>query len=123
MLEYLLGTDGAGPVRDIVRLPDVDLNIPALCDIEVVSGLRRALLRKALSDRRAAEALQDYRDLPLSRHGHQSLLDRIITLRANFSAYDATYVALAEQMGAEFLTADERLDRAVRAHTAVPMTP
>ena len=33
--------------------------------------------------------------LPLTRHGHRSVLGRILELRANFSAYDATYVALA----------------------------
>jgi len=110
-------------VRDILRLPDVDLHVPALCDVEVVSGLRRATRRRLLSDRRAAEALDDYVDLPLSRHGHRSLLARVFELRANFSAYDATYVALAERIGAELLTADERLGRAVRAQSAVATIP
>jgi len=40
-------------------------------------------------------------------------------LRHNFTAYDATYVALAEALGATLLTADLRLARAVRTHTAV----
>jgi predicted nucleic acid-binding protein len=43
----------------------------------------------------------------------------MLQLRHNFSAYDATYVALAEQLDAELLTADQRLARAVRAHTSV----
>jgi predicted nucleic acid-binding protein len=93
--------------------------VPALCDIEVTAGLRRALIRKALSDQRAADAVEDYLDLPLSRHGHQGLLPRILELRANFSASDATYVALAERLGAELLTADDRLGRAVRAQTEI----
>ena len=89
----------------------------------MVSGLRRAALQGALSIQRAVETLEDYLDLPLIRHGHQSLMARVLELRANFSAYDATYVALAEQMSAEFLTADERLGRAVKAHTSIATFP
>jgi predicted nucleic acid-binding protein len=123
LLEYLLGTSAAARVRATVRLPDVDLHVPALCDIEIVSGLRRAAFRRILSDQRAAEAIEDYKDLPLTRHGHRSLLARILDLRANFSAYDATYVALAEEIGADLLTADNRLARAVEMHTSIATIP
>jgi predicted nucleic acid-binding protein len=122
LLEYLLGTERAGPVRNVLRGLDVDLHVPALCDVEVAAGLRRALLHKALSPARATEALEDYVDLPVSRHGHLALMSRIFDLRANFSAYDATYVALAEQLEADLLTADERLSRSVRAHTQIATT-
>lgn len=37
------------------------------------------------------------------------LVRRAIELRANVSAYDACYVALAEALECELLTADERL--------------
>ncbi len=87
--------------------------------MEVVAGLRRALSGGALDRRRAEEAVLDYLDLPLHRHGHQRLLERILELRANFSAYDATYVALAEHLGGELLTCDERLARAARTHTGI----
>lgn len=107
----------------ILRTSDVDLHVPALCDVEVVAGLRRALLRETLPERRAADALEDYLDLPLTRHGHQGLLDRILQLRGNFSAYDATYVALAEHVRGELLTSDGRLTRAVGTHTAIRVLP
>jgi predicted nucleic acid-binding protein len=38
-----------------------------------------------------------------------ALLGRIWQLRHNLSAYDATYVALAEALGCALLTADARL--------------
>lgn len=97
--------------------------MPALCDVEVVAGLRRAVLHGSLSGRRAAEAVEDYLDLPLTRHGHQALLETILGLRENFSAYDATYVALAERMHGELLTADARLASATRAHTEIGVLP
>jgi predicted nucleic acid-binding protein len=97
--------------------------VPALCDIEVAAGLRRAVLRGLVSAERAALAIDQYLLLPLTRHGHQALLPRMLDLRSNFSAYDACYVALAEVLGADLLTADERLSRAVRAHTTVVILP
>ena len=48
-----------------------------------------------------------------------ALLPRMISLRENFSVYDAVYVALAESIGATFVTADDKLATAVRAHTKV----
>jgi predicted nucleic acid-binding protein len=117
LLEYLLGTEAGQAVGASFRYDDPDLHVPALCDVEVVSGLRRSLHARALAHRRALEAVQDYLDLPLTRHGHQGLLERMLELRANFTAYDATYVALAEELAGGLLTADDRLARAVRSHT------
>ena len=95
------------------------LHVPALCDVEVASAMRRAVRSRLISIERVAQAIEDYVDLPISRHGHQKLLVRIVDLRENFSAYDATYVALAEALGATLLTEDSSLARAARAHTAV----
>jgi predicted nucleic acid-binding protein len=61
--------------------------------------------------------------LPIVRHGHQRLLEPILILRANFSAYDATYVSLAEVLEASVLTADDRLIRAVQTHTKLVTLP
>ena len=106
-------------VVGILRAEDWAIMIPHLCDVEVASGLRSMIARGELDERGAQEALELYRGLPLERIGHESLLDRILGLRANFTAYDATYVALAEAMGAPLHTADLRLARAVREHTEV----
>ena len=85
--------------------------------MEVVSVLRRGLLARLLSARRAAEAVGHYLLLPLRRHGHMGLLERVLSLRHNFSAYDASYVALAELLDAEIVTADAPLAQAIRAHS------
>lgn len=97
--------------------PDAELHAPALCDLEVLSVLRRGLLARSLSERRAAEAVGHYRLLPLRRHSHMSLLERVLNLRHNFSAYDASYVALAELLDAEIVTADASLAQAIRTHS------
>ena len=108
-------------MSDIVRSPGGSLHIPALCDVEVTSALRRLLLRGILSEERAKDAMADYLDLPLSRYGHQHLLARILSLRADFSAYDATYIALAERLGATLVTGDQRLAHAAESHLGVAL--
>jgi len=51
----------------------------------------------------------DLADFPLRRYPHDLLLPRIWDLRNNLTAYDATYVALAEALDAPLLTRDRRL--------------
>ena len=111
VVEFLFRTERAPGLDLIFTDPEIDLHVPALCDVEVVSALRRTLRQRLLSLDRAKEALEDYLDLPLTRHGHQALLPRCLGLRDVFSAYDAAYVALAEGLSAPLLTADRRLAR------------
>jgi predicted nucleic acid-binding protein len=123
LIEYLLGPEKAGAIADTIESPEADVHVPALCDVEVAAGLRRALRLGLLSECRAREALGDYADLPLSRHGHLGILNRLLELRENFSAYDAAYAALAEALGAVLLTADARLARAARDQLGLPIEP
>ena len=119
MVEYLLRTERSRQIEEILQAADTDLHTAALCDVEVAAALRRGILSRKLSTNRAADAIEDYLDLPLFRHGHQALLGRVLQLRSNFSAYDAAYVALAEQLNGELLTVDDSLARAVR--TQLPL--
>jgi predicted nucleic acid-binding protein len=63
-------------VQETLEASEVDVHVPALCDVEVTAALRRAIHESRLSETRATEALQIYLDLPLVRHGHQFLLAR-----------------------------------------------
>ena len=116
LVELLLATELAPKVAAEIAGDDADLHVPSLCDVEVASALRRALLAGRLDEDRALAALRDLADLPLSRHGHQLLLGRVLALRDNLSAYDATYAALAERLEATLVTADARLAAAARGH-------
>jgi predicted nucleic acid-binding protein len=66
-------------------------------------------------------ARRDYLDLPLVRHGHESLLPRVIALRNNLTACDATYVALAENLGATLATSDTALRNVLSRLALVPL--
>ena len=51
------------------------------------------------------------------------MLGRIWELRDNLSAYDASYAALAEQLGCALLTADRRLSRAPAIGCPITLVP
>lgn len=122
-IDFLLHGPRVAEVQVEMTDPDRDIHVPALCDVEVVAALRRGMQAGALDEAPAFQALRSYLDYPLTKHGHGPLLARALTLRANFTAYDATYVALAELLGAALLTTDDRLARAARRHTALEVLP
>ena len=103
------GVDG-----DLVRqrLRGERLVAPELVDLEVVSTLRRAVRAGRLDKRRSGQALDDLTALPLRRVPHLPLLARVWELRDNLTAYDASYVALAEMLDCPLLTADGGIGKA-----------
>lgn len=101
------------------RLRGEELAAPELVDLEVTSALRGLLRVGKVDEGRAREALADLRDLSLRRASHRELLTRCWDLRDNLTAYDASYVALAELLGTTLVTADARLSRAPQIMCAV----
>ena len=94
------------------RLAAERLQAPELIDAELLSVLRRLVLSGKLQEGDALQALTVAHQLGLRRHASRTLWRRAWELRLNLSAYDALYVALAEQLQAPLLTADARLMRA-----------
>lgn len=85
---------------------------PHLADSEVAHALRSQVLRGSVEPAAAERALGVWARLGLQRTGVAGLLVRIWQLRDNLSAYDATYVAVAEAFEVPLVTADARLARA-----------
>jgi predicted nucleic acid-binding protein len=88
---------------------DGDLHAPHLIDTEVLHALRRMVMRNAIDEARADDARTDFAQLPLVRYPHKPLSDRVWELRDNLTAYDATFVALAEALAVPLITCDARL--------------
>jgi predicted nucleic acid-binding protein len=86
--------------------------IPHLADSEVVSALRAQVRRGDLEAGAAGFALDRWARLGLHRIAVVGLSPRIWQLRDTLTAYDATYVALAEALACELVTADARLAQA-----------
>jgi predicted nucleic acid-binding protein len=86
---------------------------PELIDPEVLHALRRHLAVGDMSVSQASAAVSDLAEMPLVRYPHLPFVARAWELRAQLTAYDALYVALAEALGATLVTTDHRLGRAV----------
>lgn len=106
----VLGLLNDGEARTMLR--DQPVTCPHLTDSEVVHALRALVLRNEVEAVDAARAVETWGRLGIERVGVTGLLGRIWELRHNVSAYDATYVALAEALEAPLVTADGRLARA-----------
>jgi predicted nucleic acid-binding protein len=86
---------------------------PTLLEYEMVTVLRKAVVAEMITADEASDAIGSLLDLdvqtvPPTRDLHDSALQWSERLRQK-AAYDAQYLALAEQLGAEFWTADQRL--------------
>jgi predicted nucleic acid-binding protein len=103
------------------RLQEEEMAAPELIDLEVTSALRGLLRAGKVDGHRAQEALADLRDLPLRRASHRELVTRCWELRDNLTAYDASYVALAELLAATLVTTDARMTRAPQIRCPVDL--
>lgn len=111
-VEILLGTPAGERWNERILGRSEVAAVPHLLDVEVAHVLRRFAAAGEIDEARGFEALEDLADQSWLRFTHHLFLTRIWELRANLSAYDATYVALAEALAAPLITADGRLTRA-----------
>jgi predicted nucleic acid-binding protein len=115
ILELLLHTSiGA---RHADRIFDQERHAPELIDLEFVNVLRRYVRLGITAPAKADEALANFTNFSIARHAHKALLPRVWALRDSVSAYDASYVALAEMLDAPLLTCDAKLSR-THGHSA-----
>jgi predicted nucleic acid-binding protein len=110
--EYLLRTPLGFKVAATTE--DASLIAPELIDVEVLSVLRRAVMRREISEQRALLAIEDLVDWSIDRISHKPLLWLAWQHRDNVSAYDAFYVAAARISNAPLLTTDGPLSRAAK---------
>jgi len=119
MLEVLLRTPAAEAVERRLFQPRQTLHAPHLIDVEVAQVVRRYAATGDIGADRGRDALADLADFPLRRYPHDILLPRAWELRANLTAYDAVYVALAEALDAPLVTRDRRLSAAAGHHAQI----
>lgn len=112
-VDALVGTGAAGDAaRDELRGMRV-LEVPAIFGAEVVSALGALVARRELSAVRAAHAVEQVRVVRAVRYPFEPFAWRVWELRRTLTVYDAWYVALAESLGTDLVTADGGIAAAV----------
>lgn len=110
-----------GQARGLVAAESV--HVPHLIDVEVASALRRQHVAGLISDAAGRQALKVWTQIGMIRYAATPLLGRVWELRSSITAYDAMYVALAEQLGCTLVTADAKLAGANGMHCAITVVP
>ena len=96
----------------------IGLAAPHLMPFEVTNALHRRVARGELSVDVAAGLMQDLMSLGIVLHTTPELHGQALKLASQLqqgAAYDAHYIALAENLGCELWTADRRFHRAAAA--------
>lgn len=91
------------------QLSSESLAAPHLIDSEIAQTLRTHVRRNEIEPTEARDAIERWAALGLQRVAIVGLLRRIWDLRENLTAYDASYVAVAEALDCSLVTADARL--------------
>lgn len=110
LTDFLLGRDAALDALLAGGQEHERLHCPELIEPETLNALRRLVRSGALDSRRGDEAVTDLAAVRMVRYPHAPLRPRVWDLRDRLTAYDATYLALAEALdGSVLLTADKAL--------------
>ena len=116
-VDWLLRTPAGQRIEQRIYARNDTLHTVYLLDVEFAQVLRRLVREGTLARKRAEEAMEDLIAVRVTRYAPVLLLNRIWQLRQNLTAYDAAYVALAEELEAPLITRDQRI-AAAPGHTA-----
>lgn len=124
VVEYLVSltlTDAATRLFHLAGRGNVELWAPDLVYSESVSALRKLVRLEALDAEPAERAVRQLVQLPLMIAGTAALMPAVWSMRDFLTPYDACYVALADELGSPFVSAQRGLalelrKREKRAH-------
>jgi predicted nucleic acid-binding protein len=117
VVEYLVAltlTDAATRLLHLAAESRVELWAPDLVYPESASALRKLVQLEAISDSAAEAAVGHLTELPITAAATAALMPEVWKLRSFLTPYDACYGALANALGAELVTAEEKLAAELR---------
>lgn len=91
---------------------------PILLRYEIISTTRRNVFKGRITEQRGQEIIQTVLSRPMRVFSSMRLMQRAYQVAREHNlptAYDAQYLAVAEHLGCEFWTADEKLVNSVSA--------
>lgn len=105
-------------LTDAQGVGHVRLIAPSLLPYECANAILKAVRQHRIEADLASQMLRQIPELDIDLVTVDPILTFAVAERFGRSAYDAAYLALAEQEGALLVTADERLYNAVRERLA-----
>lgn len=93
------------------------VHAPQVLDAEVLSALRRMVMRGMVTSGRAQECVDDLKAFRVNRYPTFPFLQRVWNLRHNLTPFDASYIVLAEALNAPLVTVDPKLAK-TKGHRA-----
>ena len=122
LLVVLVSGDARGPMAseqiEAWITGDEEIHAPELLPYEVASALTRLVADRSISSRQAGLAWEALEVLPIVRHHLSENVLRVVAIALRLkrqSAYDAAYIALAQELGAVLWTLDGPLARDAQA--------
>lgn len=122
VVEWLIKSDKASTVEGI--LTSEQAHAPELIGYEVLSAIRGRLRGSLLTPTQAQTTMLNFEGLEANLELWpllEVMSELAVELRENVTAYDAAYVALAENLSCPLVTADARLARAVERRIDVTL--
>jgi predicted nucleic acid-binding protein len=113
IVDVLAGAPNARPIAAALA-PFSEIDVPEHFHVEAISALRGMLLRGDIAADHAERALQLLPELRVVRHPVEPLTRSIWSMRESLTAYDAAYLAVAQNIDAQLLTTDRGLAAAAR---------
>ena len=113
IVDLLAGAPNAAAIAAALA-PFPEIDIPEHFHVEAISALRGLLLRGDLAADHAERALQLLAELRVVRHPIEPLTRAVWSMRDTLSAYDAAYLAVAQNIDAQLLTTDRGLAAAAQ---------
>jgi predicted nucleic acid-binding protein len=98
-------------IKNLFVTGQLSIALPALTFYEVNNLLRSAVKSQRIEPEEALRAFDDFLALNLTSYSSGSLLKKALRIALNFdiSTYDASYLALAEELKSQFITTDQKL--------------
>jgi len=90
---------------------------PQLLVYEVVNGIATATRRRRLAPDKAIEAMDNFLALGIELKEVEPLMVLEVALRYNLAAYDAAYLALAEELKCNLWTGDRSFYQAIKGES------
>jgi predicted nucleic acid-binding protein len=112
------------PNQDLIRrMIGPSLHAPYLLDAEFLHGIRGLLQGRKIGLDRANDARREFYLMHILRYPLGRIAERIWSLRDNLTAYDASYIALAEALDCPLVTTDDKLAKASGHFATIEVYP